>query len=538
MILPSLRCERKLHVPKVGMEPVRRRQIIAATKTCIHREGIGRASANRIAREAGVAPGLITHYFGDKDELLLETFRSIYRELATDTRRRLGLARTPQERILALLEAQISPETLTPEAVTAWLAIYSTMCEFALLERIERAYDRRLMSNLTHELRRLGLEASQARDTAEELSILIDGLWQNLANPVTFTLDRARRILYRYLRLRLPHLTLEPPPDETARRAAQDAKLSQEARGFLRDNLPVVPIHLSAGSIVEARGQLAQLYRPEARASTRAFGLRLARTRLGGVETLRVSPKAQEQDGYGAPGAAPRPRLFYLFGGGYVTGEPELDMPVMGGICARLQAVAAAPRYRLAPEDPYPAALQDALAAYRDFVAALDGPFWVAGESAGGGLALAMVQAAADEGLRLPAAMALLSPWVDLTHALPSANDGFDPTFTRRNLLDSARLYAGAEDDLSQPGLSPLFGRLSGLPPIVITTGSRDILREQALALAEAVAAAGGTVELHDWPGLWHVFEYYRALPEAAQSLDRIAAFLRRHVPLNREQAA
>ena len=160
-------------MPKVGMEPVRRRQIIAATKICIHREGVAQITLNRIAREAGVAPGLITHYFDNKDELLLETFRSIYRELATDIRRRLGLARTPAERLIALLEAQISPSTLTPEATGTWLATCSFMREIPLLERIERAYDRRLISNLTHELCDMGLSRHEARDIAEELLILI-----------------------------------------------------------------------------------------------------------------------------------------------------------------------------------------------------------------------------------------------------------------------------------------------------------------------------------------------------------------------------
>ncbi len=303
-------------MPKVGMEPVRRRQIIAATKTCIHQEGIARTSASRIARQAGIAPGLITHYFDDKDELLLETFRSIYRELATDTRRRLGLAQSPAERMLALVEAQISPSTLTPESVTAWLAIYSTMRDFPLLERIERAYDHRLISNLTHELRGMGLDAAEARDIAEELSILMDGLWQNLANPVTFTIERARRLLYRYLALRLPNVTLTPPEDDAARRAAEDAGLSAEARQFLKDNLPLVPVRLAAGSIVKTRSQLAQLYRPEAKASAQAFGVRLSQTRLGDIEALRVVPRSREPE---ANASLPAPRLFYLFGGGYVT---------------------------------------------------------------------------------------------------------------------------------------------------------------------------------------------------------------------------
>jgi transcriptional repressor BetI len=507
-------------MPKVGMEPVRRRQIIAAARACIHRDGISHASASRIAREAGIAPALILHYFEDKDALLLETFRSMYREFTTDMRRRLGMARSPQERLLALLEAFISPATLTPEAVSTWLAIYSTMRNYPLLERIEHSFDRRFLSNLRHALAGMGLPPAEARDIAEELSIFIDGLWQNVANPVTFTPERARQVLYRYLNLRLPGQGLTPPPDDTARRAAEDAALSPEARQFLKDNLPISPMHLSEANIAEMRQQFAQLYGAEARASVKALGLRLAQIDLGGVPALRVAPRA----------ASPAPlRVFYLFGGGYATGEPESDLPVSGALARRLDAAIAAPRYRLAPEHRYPAALDDALTAWRAFAAVAEGPLFLVGESAGGGLALALAQAIRDRGLPMPAAMALLSPWVDLTQALPSANDGFDPTLARRNLQDYARLYAGRGTDLSAPGLSPLRGDLRGLPPMILTTGSRDILREQVHALARTVAAAGGLAELHDWPGLWHVFEFYRALPEAAASLDRIAAFLRRH---------
>lgn len=149
------------------------------------------------------------------------------------------------------------------------------------------------------------------------------------------------------------------------------------------------------------------------------------------------------------------------------------------------------------------------------------------GESAGGGLALAMLQQARREGLAMPAAMALLSPWADPGQGLPCANDGRDPTVTRRHLNDAARLYAGAGAKARDPSISPLFGPMEGLPPAIITTGSRDLLREQAHALAEALEKAGTPVVLRDWPGLWHVFEFYRALPEAAASLDEIAAFLR-----------
>jgi len=516
-------------MPKVGMEPVRRRQIIAAARTCIHRDGIAQASTQRIAREAGIAPALILHYFEDKDAVLLETFRSMYREFTADMRRRLAMASSPEGRLVALLEAQISPATLTPEAVSTWLAIYSVMRTVPLLERIEQAFDRRFHSNLRHALHGMGLPRAEAHDIAEELSIFIDGLWQNVANPVTFTPERAKALLYRYLNRRLPGHGFVPPADDTAKRARDDAGLSHAARQFLKDNLPVSPLHLSEANIAELRQQFAQLYGAEARSAAKALNLRLTQIELGGIPALKIAPRA----------AASAPlRIFYLFGGGYATGEPESDLPISGGLAQRLGVAVASPGYRLAPEHRHPAALNDALAAWRAFVTTVEGPVFLVGESAGGGLALALLQAARAEGLRMPAAAALLSPWVDLSQSMPSANDGFDPTLARRNLHDYARLYAAPGTDLRQPGLSPLFGNLRDLPPMILTTGSRDILQEQVHALHAAVIRAGGVCELHDWPGLWHVFEFYRALPEAAASIDRIVDFLHRHDHSDRGESA
>ncbi|WP_333815900.1 transcriptional regulator BetI [Tabrizicola sp.] len=509
-------------MPKVGMEPVRRRQIIAATMACIHEEGIAKASFGRIARKAGVAPALIQHYFEDKETLLLETFRSIYREFTSGIRRRLALARTPEEKVTALMEAQIAPSVLTPEAVNSWLAIYALIREFPLLQRIEHAYDRRFISNLSHALRDMGLSAEEAREVAEELAIFIDGLWQNAANPVTFTPERSRDLLYRVLHRRLPGHSFTPPEDETPRREAEDARLGPEARQFLRDNLPVGAMSVSAASLPAFRDNYLRLSRPEGRAAARDHAVALTRMSVGGVDSLVIRPKEGLR-----PGAQ---RVFYLFGGGYISGEPEADLPISAALAARLGARITSPAYRLAPEHPWPAAPQDALAAYRAFVADAGAPFAVVGESAGGGLAMAMLQAARREGLAMPAAMALLSPWVDAGQGLPCANDGWDPTVSRRHLADAARLYAGAEATARNPSVSPLHGSMEGMPPALIITGSRDLLREQAHALAAALERAGTPVVLRDWPGLWHVFEFYRVLPEAAASLDEIAAFLRSHL--------
>lgn len=506
-------------MPKVGMEPVRRRQIIAATMACIHEEGIAKASFGRIARKAGVAPALIQHYFADKETLLLETFRSIYREFTLGIRRRLALARTPEERVTALMEAQIAPSVLTPEAVNGWLAIYALIREFPLLQRIEHAFDRRFISNLSHALRDMGLPQPEAREIAEELAIFIDGLWQNAANPVTFTPERSRDLLYRVLHRRLPGRRFVPPADPTPLHEAEDAGLSPQARQFLRDNLPVGQMGVSAGTLPAFRDNYLRLARPEGRAAARGHAVALARAPVGGVDSLIVRPKAGPR-----PGAA---RIFYLFGGGYISGEPEADLPISAALAARLGARVISPAYRLAPEHPWPAAPQDALAAYRAFAADAGGPFAVVGESAGGGLALAMLQQARREGLAMPAAMVLLSPWVDAGQGLPCANDGRDPTVTRRHLADAARLYAGVGARVRDPSVSPIHGPMEGLPPALVTTGSRDLLREQAHALAAALEAAGVPVVLRDWPGLWHVFEFYRALPEAAASLDAVAAFLR-----------
>jgi acetyl esterase/lipase len=185
--------------------------------------------------------------------------------------------------------------------------------------------------------------------------------------------------------------------------------------------------------------------------------------------------------------------------------------------------------YRLAPEHPHPAALQDGLANYRALIQRFD-PSSVAltGDSAGGGLTLALLQHARDEGLPLPAAAVLLSPWADLTEEAPSrsTNDQADDMLSRATLKGAASAYlAGA--DPRQPSASPVLGDLAGLPPLLVSVDESEILLDDATRIVEGAVAAGGQATLirrsglfHEWPTL------VPSLPEACETVDEIVAFL------------
>ena len=214
-------------------------------------------------------------------------------------------------------------------------------------------------------------------------------------------------------------------------------------------------------------------------------------------------------------------------------GSPREDLIVSAALAAHAGARVVAPWYRLAPEHPYPAAIDDCTAVHA--VVAGDpscGPLALAGESAGGNAALCLLRRSMEAGAAMPVAVALLSPWSDLKHEGDSqrTNDGRDPTLTLDLTRQAALLYSGGRD-LAHPGLSPLRGTWNELlPPVMITTGTRDVLLDQNLTLATVLENAGADVTLRVWDELWHVFEFYDELPEADRSLRDIAAFLRRHL--------
>ena len=235
-----------------------------------------------------------------------------------------------------------------------------------------------------------------------------------------------------------------------------------------------------------------------------------------------------------APGTDPGRVLLFLHGGGFELGSVRSD----GELAARLGRAAGMrvlfPEYRLAPEHPFPAALDDVLAAWhwlRTDQGLSATSLAVAGDSAGGGLAVALLVATRDAGEELPAAAVLMSPTVDLTSSGASMTERADqdPISTPAMLRQFAADYlAGA--DPKTPLASPLFASLTGLPPLLIQVGTADLLLSDSERLATAATHAGVDVTLQIGEGLPHVYQLLLGTPEAAEATEQIGKFLRARV--------
>ena len=237
----------------------------------------------------------------------------------------------------------------------------------------------------------------------------------------------------------------------------------------------------------------------------------------------------------GVPEARNDRGVMYFHGGGYTVGSLTSHAEMMARVATACRAPVLGLDYRLAPEAPYPAAVEDAVACYNRLVdGGLAAPesIVLAGDSAGGGLVLACLLALKAAGKPLPAGAILFSPWTDLTASGESTRTRaeLDPMVSAGLLNPMAEAY-GASQPLGDPMISPLFGDLSGLPPLLIQVGDHEILLDDSLRLADKARAAGVDVTLEVYPGAFHVFQTMPQLPESAEALATAARFFDERTP-------
>ena len=232
-----------------------------------------------------------------------------------------------------------------------------------------------------------------------------------------------------------------------------------------------------------------------------------------------------------APGADPRVRLLYIHGGGYVSGTGDRYLPVGALLSAAAGCAVLMPDYRLAPEDPFPAGLEDCVQSFlwmRDHGPDGDSPAsasFITGDSAGGGLTLATLLVLRDRGLPLPLGAMPLSACADMTMAGETLRTEPDPICSARAYPDFARLYLNGADPRN-PHASPVFADYTGIPPLLLHVGEHEMLRDDSVRVARRAQADGVNVRLEIWAGQVHGF-HGRGLPESTQAIERLADFMR-----------
>jgi acetyl esterase/lipase len=278
---------------------------------------------------------------------------------------------------------------------------------------------------------------------------------------------------------------------------------------------------LAAGSILEQREAMAAMA-----SAPPPEGVTVESMTLGGRAAERLAPEGVTSDSV----------VLYLHGGGYCIGSLGTHRGLGGRIALAAGCPVVTLDYRLAPEHPFPAALDDTCSAYRHLLALGIRPehIAIAGDSAGGGLTVAALLALRAADVPLPAVAACLSPWVDLTQSSATYNTlaELDPMVSKSGLDLMAEAYLGEEDPHNELA-SPLFAAdFSGFPPACIEVGEYEVLLHDATGLAERMADAGVSVSLTVWPELVHVFQAFPAslVPEADRSIATVGAFLADHL--------
>jgi acetyl esterase/lipase len=248
-----------------------------------------------------------------------------------------------------------------------------------------------------------------------------------------------------------------------------------------------------------------------------------------GTETVALDMDGVAAEAVATPAARRDRVVLHLHGGSYLVGFPALYRDTLWRLAEACRARVACIDYRLAPEHPFPAALDDAVTAYRWLLAQGMAPAHIvlSGDSAGGGLVFAALLRLRDERVPLPAAAVAVSPWTDLALTGDSFRaEADDPLIPVEAAPQAVALYlAGA--DPHNPYASPLYGDLAGLPPSLILVGGDDVLRDDARRMAERLRGAGCGVEYELWPGMWHVWPLLaRVVPEARAAIARIGEFV------------
>ncbi|GAA4386371.1 alpha/beta hydrolase [Tsukamurella soli] len=256
-----------------------------------------------------------------------------------------------------------------------------------------------------------------------------------------------------------------------------------------------------------------------------APGIRTTDTTAGGRPALLVEPDA-----------GPRPgTILYFHGGAFALGSPQTALSLTAALVARTGIRSVSVDYRLAPEHPFPAGIDDTVAAYRSLLDAGHAPESIvfAGDSAGGGLTVTTCLRAREAGLPLPAAIVAFSPGLDATRsgASMTTKDGIDPIFTRQALVRTGQLYTAGADP-HQPLLSPaLYADLTGFPPMLVQVGTNELLLDDSTRVAARARDAGVDVILDVTADVPHVFQSFTGvLDEADRALDRAALFVTQHV--------
>jgi monoterpene epsilon-lactone hydrolase len=231
-----------------------------------------------------------------------------------------------------------------------------------------------------------------------------------------------------------------------------------------------------------------------------------------------------------APEAVEERVIYYLHGGGYSIGSIRTHREMVSRLSRAAKLRVLLLDYRLAPENPFPAAVEDSVAGYRWLLSTGVNPARVviAGESAGGGLTVATLVALRDAGDPLPAVAIPMSPWVDMEALSESMmiKADVDPVVTRENILQMAKNYLSGVDPRT-PLAAPLYADLKGLPPLLIQVGTSEVLLDDATRLADRAKAAGVDVVLEPWEDMIHMWHFFPMLPEGQQAIDRIGEFVR-----------